>query len=75
MPPPLIPPEVAFLPFRGIENDVSHFLRLDPVKTEIRCVRLASGSGKEPLICYLEHTTLSSQLWVQKLSYEALSYC
>jgi hypothetical protein len=62
------------LPFRGVENDSSHFLPLRSEEKDIRYLRLESGRGKEPLRYYLERTTLSKAS-DERIQYEALSYC
>ncbi|KAF3053950.1 hypothetical protein E8E11_011957 [Didymella keratinophila] len=65
-----------YLPFRGVKNDSSHFSPLRPEEKDIRYLRLEPGRGREPLQCYLEHTTLAKTPWIdERIRYEALSYC
>jgi hypothetical protein len=63
----------TYLPFRGVENDVSAYLPLEPRSHEIRYLRLHPGLPDEPIICSLGHTILNTNS-MSYISYKALSY-
>lgn len=62
------------LPFRGVQNDGSAYLPLDPQSQEIRVLRLHPGLPDEPVVCSLGYTTLDP-VAQNRISYQALSYC
>lgn len=64
----------SYLPFRGVENDNSLYLPLDPTSQELRYLRLHPGEAGDPISCSLDHTTLEKQSF-SRACYEALSYC
>jgi hypothetical protein len=63
-------------PFRGVENDTSAYLPLDPAFKEIRCIALLNGSFDDTITCELVYTSLHEHVRVvSAISYTALSYC
>jgi hypothetical protein len=63
------------LPFRGVENDTSAYLPLDPALKEIRCIALLNGSFDDTITCELVYTSLHEHVRVvSAISYTALSY-
>jgi hypothetical protein len=46
------------LPFRGVENDTSAYLPLDPAFKHIRCIALLNGSFDDTITCELVYTSL-----------------
>jgi hypothetical protein len=63
-----------YLPFRGVDNDSSLYLPLDPTSQDIRYLRLHAGSDNDPIVCSLDHTTLDQKAG-GCVPYIALSYC
>jgi hypothetical protein len=63
-------------PFRGVENDTSAYLPLDPAFKENRCIALLNGSFDDTITCELVYTSLHEHVRVvSAVSYTALSYC
>jgi hypothetical protein len=64
------------LPFRGVRNDTSAYLPLDPEVNEIRYVAVDPGEGDAPLSGFLGYLELrGSQTHAPAISYQAVSYC
>jgi hypothetical protein len=63
-----------YLPFRGVENNTSAYLPLDPTLNEIRCITILPGSGDDPVTCEQLYTNLNEDPLV-RISYTAISYC
>ncbi|CAG5156362.1 uncharacterized protein ALTATR162_LOCUS4160 [Alternaria atra] len=64
----------SYLPPRGVDNDDTAFLSLDPELREIRCVILLPGSGDDPIACELVYTNINENSSA-RTPYIALSYC
>ncbi|USP74758.1 hypothetical protein yc1106_02032 [Curvularia clavata] len=64
------------LPFRGVRNDTSAYLPLDPKVNEIRYIAIDPGEGDAPLSGFLGYLELrGSQTHAPAISYQAVSYC
>jgi len=64
------------LPFRGVRNDTSAYLPLDPKVNEIRYIAVDPGKGDAPLSGFLGYLNLrGSQTHTPAISYQAVSYC
>ena len=62
------------LPFRGVQNDTSAYLTLDPSSKEIRYLRLHPGLPNDPIVCSLGYSTFDQEAR-DRVPYQALSYC
>jgi hypothetical protein len=62
------------LPFRGVKNDTTAYLPLDPSSKEIRYLRLHPGLTDDPIICSLGYSTFDQEA-EGHVAYDALSYC
>jgi hypothetical protein len=66
----------ATLPFRGVQNDTSAYLPLNPKVNEIRYIAVDPGKGDAPLSGFLGYLELrGSQTHNPAISYQAVSYC